>query len=132
MPFFNRRPKRQLRDFLMAHADALVRDTLELDTLLAQYDAVVESQVDGLLMVAERLSRALPGVKPSDQFVEQLRRELLAEDALFEQQSWWDRIRRLPPRTQWAAGIGGATITAGVVLIASRPVWDAWLDRRNR
>jgi hypothetical protein len=73
----------------------------------------------------------MPGTAPSEQFVAGLRHRLLTSDrrpAL----SLWARIRRLPPRTQLAAGIGGATLTAGVVILATRSVYDALGNRRNR
>jgi len=45
----------------------------------------------------------------------------------------WQRIHQLPLRMRLAAGIGGATLTAGVLLIASRPylmdVLTSWRDR---
>ena len=131
MPLLQNRAKRQLQDLLLFHADALIAGPLDLDQLLAQYDAVALTQVEGLLALAEQINRSMPRVAASDQFVERLRRQL-AEEAIMERRSWWERIRQLPPRTQLAAGIGGATLTAGVVLLASRPVWDAWLVRRNR
>lgn len=132
---FNRRthrPHRQLAEFLADHADALLGDSVDLDRLIAPYDRIAIDQVEGLVAVAERLSRSLVDVKPSDLFVEHLRQQLLYGQEP-ERRTWWQRLRRLPPRTQLAAGIGGATLTAGVVLIASRPfVIDALTSWRER
>ena len=132
---FNRRshrPHRQVVDFLADHADALLGGSANLDRLIAPYDAIAIEQVESLISVAERLSRSLIEVKPSDPFVEHLRQQLLFGREP-ERRTWWRRIRQLPPRTQLAAGIGGATLTAGVVLIASRPfVMDALTSWRDR
>jgi hypothetical protein len=131
---FTRRSTRDLRNFLTIHTDALLAGTLDLNKLLELYDTVAWSQVEGLVQLVERLNRSMVEVTPSEHFVEQLRRQLL-EIPTFEQPSLWQRIRELPPRTQLAAGIGGATLTAGVVLLASRPVLGAvnnvWRNRRT-
>jgi hypothetical protein len=119
-PFRKSPADTQLLDFLMDHADALIAGTLNLDQLFEQYEQVPRDQIEDLLKLAERMSRTLTTVNPSDQFVKQLYFELL-EAALNQRPTIWRRLRQLPPRTQIAAGIGGATLTAGVVLIASRP-----------
>lgn len=129
---FNRRQYRQLPDFLAEHADALLGGHVDLSRLLAPYDRIAFEQIDDLVSIAERLSRTLVEVTPSDQFVEHLRQQLLFGPQT-ERRTWWQWIRQLPPRTQLAAGIGGATLTAGVVLIASRPhVMGALLPWRDR
>jgi hypothetical protein len=133
LPFFFRdHVERQVQGFLMAYADALVSEKPDLDQLLRQYDNVVRSQVEGLLTLTERISRSLTQVAPSEQFVVQLRHDLI-EASSPDRVSLWGRIRSLPPRTQIAAGLGGATLTAGVVLIASRSMPNAleyWRSRR--
>ena len=133
LPFFFRQYiDRQIEDFLMAHVDALVSGSPDIDQLMDQYDDVLRSQVDGLFTLAERISQSLIPVAPSEQFVNQLRHELI-DAASGEPLTLWGRIRSLPPRTQLAAGIGGATLTAGVVLIASRSMPNAleyWRSRR--
>jgi hypothetical protein len=131
-PSLKNRRKQQLRELLIAHADALVAGRLAPEQLLRPYDAETRSEVIELLALAERVSRALAEVSPSEQFVAQLRRQLV-EIPVSERRSWWERIRQLPPRTQLAAGIGGATLTAGVVLIVSRSLPGAlhyWRHRR--
>ena len=133
VPFFNRdRSHRQLQDLLMAHADALVAGTLDRDALLEPFEQGTRDQVEDLLSLAERISETLTEVTPSEQFIIQLRRQLVDAGALGHQ-SLWGRMRQLPPRTQLAAGIGGVTLTAGVVLLASRTLPDAldsWRHRR--
>jgi hypothetical protein len=132
-PLFNRSIRHQIQNLLMSHADALIAGSLDLEKALEPYDDVIREQTSSLLQVAERLTDALVEVTPSDQFVSALRYELV-ETALFDQATWWDRLRSLPPRTQWAAGIGGATLTAGVVLIATRSMPNAlefWRNRRD-
>jgi hypothetical protein len=132
-PLFNRSIRHQIQNLLMSHADALIAGSLDLEKALEPYDDVIREQTSSLLQVAERLNDALVEVTPSDQFVSALRYELV-ETALFDQATWWDRLRSLPPRTQWAAGIGGATLTAGVVLIATRSMPNAlefWRNRRD-
>jgi hypothetical protein len=91
---------------------------------------VMRGQVESLLDLAEDVQRVMTGVVPSEHFVRQLGLQLTAssDDAL----SWWHKLRQLPPRTQIAAGIGGATITAGLVLLASRSMPDALETWRNR
>ena len=100
------------------------------DVLLARADTA-EGDLGALLRLAERLERAMPAVTPSEQYVAQLRQRLLASDPQ-EMPSLWRRIRQLPPRTQLAAGIGGATLTAGVVILATRSVYDVLGSRRSR
>ncbi len=129
---FRNRSEQQLPDFLMTHADALIAGTMDRETLLAQADWVIRSQAEHLLDLAENVQHAMTSVVPSEHFVKQLGLQLTAssDDAL----SWWHKLRQLSPRTQIAAGIGGATITAGLVLLASRSMPDAleiWRNRRT-
>ncbi|MBN1678821.1 MAG: hypothetical protein JW966_00920 [Anaerolineae bacterium] len=130
---FKNRTQSHLQDFLIAHADALATDTLNLDYLLEQYGDIALSQVEDLLALAERISKTLLPVVPSHEFVEELRRQLDNQTSLISP-PWWERIRQLSPRVQLAAvGIGGATLTAaGVVIIARRPVIDALTGKRTR
>lgn len=129
---FRRQQRSSIVDFLMAHADALINRSLDTEKLLEQYNEVAASQVDSLVSLAEQISVSLVPVQPSEEFVTELRQRL--SDAVFlEPASWWQRIRQLPPSVQLAAGISGATLAAGVVLVARRPVLEAVSDYwRNR
>jgi hypothetical protein len=131
LSFFKKRPESQIEDLLMAHAEALLAGTLDLDKLMEQYDEVSWNQVASLFALAERINRSLVTVKASDQFVDQLRRQLVGASAL-DHRSLWARLRAMPPRKQLAAGIGGVTLTAGVFFIASRSVPDALDYVRHR
>ena len=92
----------------------------------------IDAPQNGFADIVERLSRTLVEVKPSELFVEQLRQQLLYSQRP-DPQTMWQRIHQLPLRMRLAAGIGGATLTAGVLLIASRPylmdVLTSWRDR---
>ena len=125
------RASSQLQDVLLAHADALVRGEAERDVLLAHYDATIRDQAVELMDIAERIQNSMPAVRPSERFVAQLGHQL-AQHTGDDPQSLWERIRDLPPGMQLAAGIGGATITAGLVLIASRTMPNALSFWRNR
>ncbi len=132
LPFFFRQyTDHQIEDFLMAHADALVSGSPAMDQLLDEYDDMIRSQVEGLFTLTERLRHTLIPVSPSEQFVNRLHHDLMSA-ASAQPLSLWGRIRSLPPRTQIAAGIGGATLTAGVVLLASRSMPNALEYWRNR
>lgn len=129
---FNYRPHRQLTGFLADRANALFGNSASLDRFIGPYDRIAVDQVEGFADIVERLSRTLVEVKPSDAFVEQLRQQLLFGQRP-DPQTMWQRIHQLPLRMRLAAGIGGATLTAGVLLIASRPylmdVLTSWRDR---
>ncbi len=130
---FRNRSEQQLQDFLMVHADALIAGTMDRETLLTQADWVIRSQVEYLFDLAENVQRVMTDVAPSDQFVKQLGLQLTASTD-HDMQSWWHWVRQLSPRTQIAAGIGGATITAGLVLLATRSMPEAlefWRNRRT-
>jgi hypothetical protein len=131
MPFFKNHREHHLQDFLMAYADALVSGTRDADSVLEQLDEDMRGQIDDLLSLTDQISKVLTEVAPSDEFVARLRYRL-TEAGDSANRSLWTRIRRLPPRTQLAAGIGGATLTAGVVLLAARTLPEALDLWRNR
>lgn len=123
----------QVEDLLVAHADALAAGYSERDLLLDHCDWVLRSQVEGLFDLAEQVAGSLVETLPSEQFVAGLRQALLAGGEM-PARLWWVRIRQLPPRTQLAAGIGGAALTAGVFWLASRALpeaLDLWRSRRT-
>lgn len=131
--FLRSASERALQDLLMAHADALLRGQMDRQALLAPYDAAVRDQAESLLALAERIQQSMVRVVPSDQFVGRLG-QLLTQESAVQSRGLWGRLRQLPPRTQLVAGIGGATLTAGLVLIASRSVPSAleyWRNRRE-
>ncbi len=115
----------------MAHADALIANRPARAERRAHDTTKGASDLEALLRLAERIERAMPGTAPSEQYVPGLRRRLL-ESEQAEAVSVWTRVRQLPPHTQLAAGIGGATLTAGVVILAVRSVYDVLGNRRNR
>jgi hypothetical protein len=128
---FRNNAQNQIEDFLTAHADALISGSLGVDQLLEVYDRSVRHQAEGLMALAGQISRLLIPVEPSEQFVNRLYRELIESDAP-GRMSIWARIRSLPPRTQLAAGLGGAAMTAGVVYIATRTMPNPLGYWRNR
>lgn len=129
LSLFKNRPDTQIEDILMAHADALIQGDLDRAESLSR---LALADVDDLFTLAERISLALIDVSASPEFVEELRVRLLVA-AEQHHRSLWGRLRHMPRRTQLAAGIGGATLTAGMVLVARRPVRDAALELwRNR
>jgi hypothetical protein len=132
LSLFKNRPDNQFQDLLMAHADGLVAGNLDREQLRSRHSRLSLSDIDDLFTLAERISLALIEISPSPDFVDELRLRLL-EVADQHNRSLWGKLRHMPRRTQLAAGIGGATLTAGVVLVAHRPMRDAALELwRNR
>ena len=128
-PFSKKSPQDAFNDLLWAQTNSLLSGRGNRRRTLHQSD----EQIQGLLTLARLLSQVLVPVKPSDAFVEDLRQQLLTATP-DEHRTWYERVRQLPPGVQLAAGIGGATLTAGVVLVARRPVMDAldlWRNRRS-
>lgn len=123
--------RNQVEDFLTAHTDALISESPDVDRLFEEYDHSVRRQAEGLMALAEQISRLLVPVTPSEQFVNRLYQELTA-NTVPGHMSLWMRIRSLPPRTQLAAGLGGAAMTAGVVYIATRTMPNPLEYWRNR
>lgn len=128
---FRRPSQRWQRNLLMAHADALVSGSAARERVRTACARSGETELEALLELAERIERAMPPVEPSAQFVADLHQRLLRADVT-RPVSLWARVQRLPLRTRVAAGIGGATLTAGVVILASRSVFDVLGNRRNR
>jgi hypothetical protein len=132
LPFiFRNTAQDQLQDFLSTHADALISGSADVDRLFEEFDQSVQREAEGLMALAEQIGRLLLPVAPSEQFVNRLYQELTANTTP-ERLSLWGRIRSLPPRTQLAAGLGGAAMTAGVVYIATRTMPNPLVYWRNR
>jgi|GEM_PF-1280386 len=133
--FRNRAAQRALQDLLMAHADALVSGAADREALLSPYGEETLAEASELLALAERIQHAMSEVSPSEQFVQQLGNQLATAPTVVPSRSLWGRVRHLPPRVQLAAGIGGATLTAGVVLLISRALvpgaLESWRNRRT-
>jgi len=124
---------RAIEGLLAAHADALIRKPSvspdDFDFLFDEYklNADESAEAQGLLRVAHRLNVFTP-VAPSEAFIQQLKNDLVgtqAESALIL------RWRRLPPFYRVAASVGGMTLTAGILLLASRRVIDVITLRRH-
>ncbi len=128
---FRSRLERQYNDVLMAHADALRTGYVDRDALLVHYDPQDRREIESLMDLAEQMHQILFSVNPSEQFIAQLHHQLL-QDLDDESRTLLERIRYMPPGLQIAAGIGGATLTAGLVLIASRSMPDALEFWRRR
>ena len=115
---------------LMAHADALIGRGSTRAPLRRAYTKPGEDDLDALLRLSERIERAMPPVTPSEQYVAQLRRRLLESDPQ-EALSLWSAsasFRAHPIGRRYRR----ATLTAGVVILATRSVYDALGSRRNR
>jgi hypothetical protein len=67
----------QIQNLLAEHAEALLAGTADLDVLLASYGIPRDSRAAQLLLIAERIYAAMPEVKPSPEFVQQLYEELI-------------------------------------------------------
>ena len=118
--------------------DALL--ALHLDALLNAPDAAqalktqtTDPKLFELMGLAERMSYTLQPVSPSAAFVEQLRGEFISKAppallARWRKLPGWDK---LPPRYQTAAKVGGATLTAGLMLFAVRRAWTGQRARHR-
>jgi len=119
---------RGLGELLIAQAAALIAGLAWSTTFTSPGTG---GEADSLFALTEELHRTLVPVEPSPIFVRELRRRLMDEQ-IEQQLSLWARTRQLPLPVQIAAGIGGATLTAGIVIFARRPLMDAIGELRNR
>jgi hypothetical protein len=121
-----------VEDLLAAHADALLAERDDFGPQFGRY-GIAPSQVaemTELLHLAQQLRDSLTPVALSGEFVRHLKNELVGEQPV----TLFVRWRKLPPHYQLAAKLGGLTIGAGIVLLATRralEVLDA-LHRRNQ
>lgn len=91
--------------------EALLNEQYDIDHIVEEYD-IPRSKVAGLVGLIDSLREALAVQKPSEEFVQSLKLELLGNnDGLL------NRLRALPGRVQIAAGLA---LVAGFVLISRR------------
>jgi hypothetical protein len=129
----NNSENNQLDDLLAAHTDALLAGLDDFDPQFSKF-GIASSQVaeaNNLLGLAFRLRETLTPVAPSDDFTRRLKNELIGAEQPVTLLVRW---RKLPAHYQLAAKLGGLTLTAGLLLIATRRavgVLDA-LHRREQ
>lgn len=85
-----------------------------LDTLLDRY-RLSYHQVADLVTLTDQLHNTLVEVSPSAAFVDSLFKDLVGSSP--RRLDWRSRVRTMSPRMKVAAGIGGLTLTAGVLLL---------------
>src|SRR5579863_1921018 len=120
----------RLDALLTLHLDALLNAPEAAQALQAQ---TTDARTYELMRLADRLSNTLQPISPSAEFVERLRNEFIAEAppallARWRKLPGWDK---LPPRYQTAAKVGGATLTAGLMLLAVRRAWAGQRARQR-
>ncbi len=115
----------RLDALLAAHLDALISIPDAANVLLRQ---AADPRSRDLMELAALLHMALTPVEPSPEFVERL----YADFATNAPPALLARWRKLPPRYQTAAKVGGATLTAGLMLLAARRAWGMWSGQRAR
>lgn len=126
--FLKRHFDRRAGDMLLAYADTLVAG-LAWSLPFNKHGSDSERSED-LFALTEQLHHTLVPVDPSPIFVRELRSHLM-DFQLADTPSLWERTRHLPLPVQIAAGLGGATLTAGLVLVARRPLLDALDELRS-
>jgi hypothetical protein len=121
-----------VEDLLAAHADALLAERDDFAPRFDQYGIAPSqaAEVTELLHLAQQLRDSLTPVALSEEFVSRLKSELVGEQPVTLLVRW----RKLPPHYQLAAKLGGLTIGAGLVLLATRRALDVLdaLRRRNQ
>jgi hypothetical protein len=124
--------EKSIEDLLTAQADALLAGRDDSDLKPDRY-GIVPSQVPEvteLLDLARQLRDSLVPVTVSEEFVRRLKSELVGEQPV----TLFVRWRKLPPQYQLAAKLGGLTLGAGIVLLATRRALEVLdsLHRRNQ
>lgn len=121
-----------IEDLLAAHADALLAGRDDSDVKLDRYGIAPSqvAEVTELLHLARQLRDSLTPVTLSEEFVRRLKSELVGEQPV----TLFVRWRKLPPQYQLAAKLGGLTLGAGIVLLATRRALEVLdsLHRRNQ
>lgn len=128
----DKQPDKQIEDLLAAHLDALMAGQADFDPQFTRYDLTPAkiAEATDLLNLATRLRETLVPVAPSETYVNRLKRELIGDQPVTLLVRW----RKLPAHYQLAAKLGGLTLTAGLLLLASRralTILDA-LQHRNQ
>lgn len=103
----------RLQNRLAAHLDALLADEAQNADQLA---AGAPAEAHQLLRLATQLHAVLKPVEPSAEFVMRLRGEFVDDTPNTLVLRW----KKLPPRYQLAAKVGGFTLTAGLTVLAVR------------
>jgi hypothetical protein len=106
----------QLDDLLAAHTDALLAGLEDFDPQFAGITPVQAAEMTDLLGLAYRLRETLTPIAPSEEFSRRLKNELVGEQPLTLLVRW----RKLPAHYQFAAKLGGLTLTAGLLLLGTR------------
>lgn len=91
---------KHLREFLYDATDVMLEHPLDARALAYKHHVTLDEATIYIDMVAQ-LDATLVDVQPSTQFRRQLRTELLGEP----QRTALGRLRNMPPRLQWAAGV---------------------------
>ena len=108
----------QLENLLAAQFDALIAGQDDFDPQLTRYGLTPAQTAEAtdLLNLAYRLRGTLMPVAPSEAFTSRLKGELIGDQPVTLLVRW----RKLPAHYQLAAKLGGLTLTAGILLLASR------------
>jgi hypothetical protein len=107
-----------LEQLLAEQADALISGLEDFDLQLERYDipAAHTAEANSLLQLGSLLHQTLEPISPSDDFIERLKGELVGGQPVTLMVRW----RKLPAQYRLAARLGGLTITAGIMLLATR------------
>ncbi len=109
----------QLDDLLAAHTDALLAGLEDFDPQFSNFGiaSAQAAEATDLLGLAFRLRETLTPVAPSEEFTRRLKNELVGAEQTVTLLVRW---RKLPAHYQLAAKLGGLTLTAGLLLLATR------------
>jgi hypothetical protein len=121
----------QLDELLAAHTDALLAGLADFDPQFTHFGIASSQAAEAtdLLGLAFRLRETLTPVAPSDEFTRRLRNELVGAEQPVTLLVRW---RKLPAHYQLAAKLGGLTLTAGLLLLASRRAIDVLNTLQHR
>ncbi len=112
----NSQDSQLFEEWLAAHTDALLAG---LENSSLQFTSMAPPQVaeaNELLGLVRQLRDSLTPTAPSEEFSRRLKNELMGVQPVTLVVRW----RKLPPHYQLAAKLGGLTLTAGILLLATR------------